>query len=129
MYSTYDLNLMYDNLRNVLRSLRCEPSPDKLHEVMQLPQFEDIMKQVLTFEKGSDGELTINDLKDVSFLLPLVSAVRECNIEQHLLAESNVICLVLAYDHQNYVHYNTYQNVYLSHFKRIDHPAFHQRNW
>ena len=30
-----------------------------------------------------------------------------------------------AYDHQNYAHYNTYQNVYLSHLKQIDHPAFH----
>ena len=30
-----------------------------------------------------------------------------------------------AYEHQNYAHYNTYQNVYLSHLKQIDHPAFH----
>ena len=100
IYSTDDLNLMYDTLRNVFRSLWCEPSPDKLHEVMQLPQFEDIVKRVLTFEKGSDGDLTINYLKDISFLLSLVSAVRECNIEQHLLAERNVICLAFAYDHQ-----------------------------
>ena len=96
---------------------------------MQLPQFEDIVKRVLTFEKGSDGELTINYLKDVSFLLLLFSAVRKGNIDQHLLAERNVIYLAFAYDHENYARYNTYQNIYLSRLKQIDHRAFHQRNW
>ena len=96
---------------------------------MQLPQFEDIVKRVLTFEKESDGELTINYLKGVSFLLSSVSAVRVCNIEEHLLAERNVIYLSFACDHQNYARYNTYQIVYLFRFKRIDHTAFHQRNW
>ena len=85
---------------------------------MQLPQIGDIVKRVLYFEKGSNGELTINFLKDVSFLLSLVSAVRECNIEQHFLVERNVAYLAFAYDHQNYARYNTYQNVYLSCFKK-----------
>ena len=116
---------MDDTLSNTLRSLRCEPSPDKLHEVMQLPQFEDIEELALTFQKGSNGELTVNYLKDVSLLLSLVSAVRECNIEQHLQAERNIIYLAFAYDHQNHARYNTYQNVYLFHLKQIDHPAFH----
>ena len=96
---------------------------------MQLPQFEDILKRVLTFDKGSDGKLTLNYLKDVSFLLSLVSVVRECNIAQHFLAERNVIYLAFTYDHQNYARYNTYQNVYLSRFKQIDLLAFHQWNW
>ena len=116
---------MDDNLRNTLRSLRCEPFPDKLFEVMQLPQFELIVEQVLTFEEGSDGEMTVNYLKDVSLLLSLVPAVRECNIEQHLQAERKAIYLAFAYDHQNYERYNTYQNVYQSYLKQIDHPAFH----
>ena len=113
-----------DTLRNTLRSLRCESSPDKLLEVMQLPQFEDIAERVLAFEEESDGELTVNYLKDVSLPLPLVSAVRECNIEQHLQAERNMIYLAFAYD-QNYARYNTCENVYLSYLKQIDHPAFH----
>ena len=54
---------------------------------MHLPQFEDIVQRVLTFEEGSDGELTVNYLKDVSLLLSLVFAVRECNIEKHLHVE------------------------------------------
>ena len=45
------------------------------------------MQSVLTFEEGSNGELTVNYLKDVSLLLSLVFAVRECNIEKHLHVE------------------------------------------
>ena len=90
---------MDDTLRKNQRSLRCEPSPDKLLEVMQLPQFEDIVERVPAFEEGSDVELTVNYLKDVSLLLSFVSAVRECNIEQHLQAERNIIYLAFAYDH------------------------------
>ena len=90
---------MDDTLRNNQRSLRCEPSPDKLLEVTQLPQFEDIVERVPAFEEGSDVELTVNYLKDVSLLLSFVSAVRECNIEQHLQAERNIIYLAFAYDH------------------------------
>ena len=116
---------MDDTLKNALWSLRCEPSSDKLQEVMQLPQFEDIVERVLIFEKGSDGELTVNYWKDVSVFLPLVSALRECNIKQHLQSDRNMICLAFPYDHQNYACYDTYQNVYLSHLKQIYHPAFH----
>ena len=83
------------------------------------------MERVLIFEKGSDVELTVNYLKDVSLLLSLVSVLRECNIEQHLQTEMNMIYLAFAYDHQNYARYNTYQNVYLSHLEQTDHPEFH----
>ena len=36
-----------------------------------------------------------------------------------------MISLAFAYGHQNQARYNTYQNVYLSYLKQIDHPAFH----
>ena len=115
---------MDDTLMNALRSLRCETSSDKLHEVMRLPHFEDIV-ELSPLEKGSDRELSVNYLKDVSVLLSLVSVVRECKIEQHLQAEKNLTYLAFAYDHQNYARYNTYQNVCLSNPKQTDHPAFH----
>ena len=91
---------------------------------MKLPQFEDIEEFVVTFGKGSAGVLIVNYLKNVTFLLQLVSAVRECNIEQHLLTERNMIYIASAYDHQNYARYNAYQNFYLYPLKQIDHPAF-----
>ena len=50
--------------------------------------------------------------------------VREWIIEQYLQAEKKMIYLAFAYDHQNYAHYNTYQNVYLSHLRETEHPVF-----
>ena len=49
------MKFMNDNLRNAQRSLQGEHSPDKFHEVMQLPQFEDIMVRVPTFGTGLEG--------------------------------------------------------------------------
>ena len=46
---------MNDTLRNALRSLQYEPSPDEIHKVMQLLQFEGIVVCTLTFGTGSDG--------------------------------------------------------------------------
>ena len=53
IYNT--MKLMNDTLRNPLRSLQYEPSPDEIHKVMQLLQFEDIVVCALTFGTGSDG--------------------------------------------------------------------------
>ena len=50
-----DLKAMDDTFRNTLQSLRFKLSPDKRLEVMQLPQFEDIVERVLTSQEGSDG--------------------------------------------------------------------------
>ena len=58
----------------------------------------------------------------MSIVLALVSAVREGCIERHLQAERKLIHLAFAYDHPNYSHYCTYQNVYLTNLKQINHP-------
>ena len=47
-----DLNLMDDVLKNVLRSLRYEPSPERLIEAIKLKQFDAIVKRVHAYEKG-----------------------------------------------------------------------------
>ena len=54
----------------------------------------------------------------------LLLTVREWIIEQYLQAEKKMIYLAFAYDDQNCAHYNTYQNVYLSHLKETEHPVF-----
>ena len=56
---------MNDVLKNALWSLGYEPSPERLEEVMQLSQFDAIVKRVYVFEKGPDEELTVNYLQDV----------------------------------------------------------------
>ena len=75
---------------------------------------------------GSDGEQTVTYLKDVSLMLSLVGAVRECDIEKHLQAERKLLGLTFAYDHQNYSRYNTYQHAYLLDLKNSNHPAFNE---
>ena len=90
-----------------------------------MSQFEEILERALIFEKASDGELKVNYLKDVSFLLSLNYAVRECNIEKHLLTERNMIYLAFAYDHQNYACCNTHKNFYLYPLKQLGYTSFH----
>ena len=75
-------------------------------------------------EDRSDGYLTVEYLKDVSTFLALVSAAREGCVERHLQAERKLIHLAFAYDHPNSSRYCTYQNIYLTHLKKINHPAY-----
>ena len=70
--------------------------------------------------------MTVSYLQDVSVLLSLVSAVRECNLEEHLQAERKLVDLALAFDHQNYGRYNCYQNVFLRNLQQTSHPTFEE---
>ena len=93
-------------LLSALKMLRKNPSASSINDVMMLPQFNQLQQQILQHDKGSDGEMTVASLRDVSAMLSLVSAVRECDIDRHLEAEREMICLAFAFDHQNYAHQN-----------------------
>ena len=85
------------------------------------------MTNILRCKERSDGELTVEYIKDVSVLLALVSAVREGCIERHLQVERITIHLVylhLAYNHPYYSRHCAFQNVYLANLKQINHPAY-----
>ena len=107
-----------------MKGLRKDPSPLSLSKVLQLPQIEELFQSLIKYKDGSDGEFTVAYLKVVNIMMYLVSAVRECNIEQHLQAEREMITLAFALDHQNYARYCSYQNVYLNRLKETMHPAF-----
>ena len=123
---TGGLSKLSSTLLEAMRSVRVNPSTVTLQNLMHLQEFEDIVDNVLRYEKGSDSELTVSYLRDVSLMLSLVAAVRESDIEKHLQAEQRMTCLCFAYDHQNYARYNSYQNMYLSHIKHSNHAAFQQ---
>ena len=91
---------------------------------MEQPDFKGLVKQILHFEQGSDAELTVAYLRDVSLTLSLVGSVREANIEKHLQAEQKMACLTHAYDHPNHARYEAYQNAYLMHLKQTGHDAY-----
>ena len=124
--STDNLNKWSTPMKAAMKSVRTHPFPDTLQQLLELEECTEMVKQVLHCEAGSDPELTVSYLRDVSLMLSLVAAVREADIEKHLQAEQKMICYSFAYDHQNYSRYNSYQNVYLTHLEQTDHEAFQQ---
>ena len=113
-------------MKEAIEVVRNDPCPETLKTLINLEEFSHIANKVITYEMGSDGELTVTYLKDMSLMLSLVGAVRECDIEKHLQAERKLLALTFAYDHQNYSRYNTYQNAYLLDLKNSNHPAFNE---
>ncbi len=91
---------------------------------MNLPEFAVLCERILYHKDGSDGQFTVQYLKDVSVMLALILSVRECDKERHL-AEREMISLSFSFDHQNYARYCSFQHVSLQELKRIQHPAFH----
>ena len=84
---TTNLSTMSPILKEAISSLRKDPSPATLETLMNLDEFDFIAKEILRYQQGSDGELTVTYLKDVSLMLSLVAAVREADVEKHLQAE------------------------------------------
>ena len=60
-------------------------------------------------QNGTESKMAIAYLKDVSSLLALVAAVRDCNFELRLKAEREMIKHCFAFDHVNYARYLAYQ--------------------
>ena len=112
------------DLYSNLVKLRKTPSPLTLENVLKSKSFDILVTDILQYKERSDGNLTVEYLKDVSTLLALVSAVREGCIERHLQAERKLIHLAFAYDHPDYSRYCTYQNTHLTYLKTTGHPAY-----
>ena len=71
---------------------------------------------LLASEKGTQSQMMIQYIKDVSVLLALVSAVREKSIELHIAAERALLPKCFAFNHMNHLRYLTIQHV---NFERI----------
>ena len=127
----FRIDKIYNGLQDIeegllekIKLLRMNPSPTSLDRVLQENEFDKLVDAITRYDVGSDGEMTVAYLKDVSLMLSLVSAVREANIEKHLQAERKMIHLTFSFDHQNYARYVTYQNSYLTWLKQTDHQAY-----
>ena len=73
---------------------------------MKLEALKDI-KQHIVSATGTESQMTLKYLKDVSTLLAVVSAIR-------FSAERDNVKLIFAFDHINSARRNTYQHVYLN---------------
>ena len=99
-YENTDAQLVTD-----LKRLRTEPSESCLSTVLGSDHFSKLVDQLLTYTPGTQSELTVAYLKDVSSMLGMVSAVREACFERHLQSERVMLNLCFAFDHHNYARY------------------------
>ncbi|XP_057316865.1 uncharacterized protein LOC130657893 [Hydractinia symbiolongicarpus] len=114
-----------DGLRESLKSLRENPSTEALEAVIELDEFEELVREISSCESPQQT-MTVAYLRDISSLLALVSAVREGNFERHLEAEREMLKQVFAFDHQNYSRYLTFQHVLLTDLKSSNNPAYQE---
>ncbi len=124
--STDNLTKLSEPLKTVIKFVRALFSPETFQQLLELNEFTELAKNVLHCEAGSETDLTVSYLRDVSLMLSLVAAVRDTDIEKNLQAEQRMICYPFAYDHQNYARYNSYQNSYLMSLKQANQDAFQQ---
>eukprot|EP00794_Sanderia_malayensis_P002977 gene2977-3431_t len=81
-----------------------------------------LCKSLLKAEAGTQSQMMIEYLKDVSAMLALVRSVREKSIDLHLAAEGALLPKCFAFDHVNYSRYLSAQHVNLQSIK-INNPA------
>ena len=86
---------------------------------MKLDAFKDIRQHILSVT-GTESQMTVKYLKDMSTMLVIASAVREGGLKRHFSAEKQILKLMFAFDHINYAGYITYQHVYLNNLLRKD---------
>ena len=95
-----------------------------LKAVIDATSFKTLVGKLLHYVLDTERAMTVACLKDVSSLLAMISAVRECDLERHLQSERDMLKLTFAFDHQHYASYCIYQHVYLRNLEQQDHPAF-----
>ena len=115
-----------DNSKELFRLLKSFPCKENLEAILNKKEFNDLYDNIMLEQNGTESKMTIAYLKDVSSLLALVAAVRDCNFELHLQAEREMIKHCFAFDHVNYARYLAYQQVYLRDLERKDHPAINE---
>ena len=126
-YKFEDLNSNLENmnqeLKDMLIEIRKGPS-ETLDRLLNTEEFKIVASQILQCKSEfSEGNMTIEYLKDVSSMLAMVSAVREGSLERHLQAERDMIKQVFAFGHHNYARYLSYQHVSVRSMEQQNHPA------
>ena len=59
-------------------------SDSAIEAILKKKEFNDLYDNIMLEQNGTESKMTIAYLKDVSSLLALVAAVRDCNFELHL---------------------------------------------
>ena len=100
-----------------------DPSPSSLQRALENDTFINIFQE-LTATTGTQSQLFVQYLKDVSCILSLVRAVRDNDFLLHLQAELKAVHLCHAFDHVHYKRNLSYQIVHLNDLKFTNPDAF-----
>ena len=93
---TNDYNNMDMELKSLFFNLRRKPTVENLNLTLSNNEFQNFLRKILNNFDGTESNMTVCFLRDVSTLLAMVSTVRQKNLEQHLQAEREMIkyCLL-----------------------------------
>ena len=84
--------------------------------------FEKTFNDIL-LSSGTQGDMTISYLKDVSVLLAIVRAVRQGDFSLNMAAQREMVKLCFSLNHVNYARYLSYQHVYFTKLETENRPA------
>ena len=119
-----DVSLFEAEFRHLLGLLRCSPTPLELDLLMSNPEFVSLCTDLMSSTGGTEAEMRIEYLTDVSTMLAFISSVREKHIERHLQAERALLPQLFAFGHINYARYLTYQHVTLTNLHKTNPTAW-----
>ena len=118
--NSFPSNEIFDE---ILIKVMDDPSPSSLQRALENDTFINIFQE-LTATTGTQSQLFVQYLKDVSCILSLVRAVRDNDFLLHLQAELKAVHLCQAFDHVHYKRYLSKQIVHLNDLKFTNSDAF-----
>ena len=100
-----------ESMKKAIANLRLKTNASNLQVLFQLDVFQEFCQGLLVGSSGTQSQMMLQYIKDVSGMLALIYAVREKSIELHPAAERRMLPKLFAFDHINYARYLTVQHV------------------
>ena len=107
------------DLLDALVNTREQVNAANVNHVLEMSQFQHFQKQLLTLT-GTQSQMTVMLLKDISLMLSFIVSARESNIELHHQCERQFLNLANAFDHVHYTRWGSFQHVKLQEMKRLN---------
>ena len=99
------------DIKRAIADLRLETNASNLDKLLQLDPFQQYCKDIMVTPSGTQAQMMLQYVKDVSCMLALIFSVREKVVELHVAAERKMLPKLFAFDHMNYARYLTIQQV------------------
>ena len=100
-YHAEDLTCAYESMDETLKlqliDLIKVPKAEKLETILNSPSFKQLYEQIFSHNDGTESQMTISYLKDISSLLAMVFAVWTGNFECHMQAVREMLKYCFAF--------------------------------